>query len=339
MAEYTMPLRWGIIATGGIAQQVASDVIEHSRHEARLVAVASRHLSSAQAFAARFRVRDAYGTHQEIVSVPDLEVGYVATPHTSHLETASLLLNAGIPVLCEKPLTTNPEDTRALIELARKKQTFLMEAVWMRCNPLIRRAAELVRSGALGDITFVRAAFSVSFDVPTSHRLRDPGLGGGAILDLGLYPAHFVELMLGRPARVFARGELDAETGVDASTTALFEFPAANGRPAAQGVAYCSIEAQANQFAEVVGTTGRLEIDGFLNPTQMRLVRPSGESEQFGTSNQGNGYGHEIAEITRCVRAGKIESDLVSWDATINVADMLSAWRAAIDDSTGLVDI
>lgn len=328
MPEYPYPLRWGIAATGGIAQQVAADLLRHPA-DVQLAAVASRDPERAEAFAATFGGEPLGGYAQ--LTTADIDIAYVATPHTDHARTSAMLLAAGIPVLCEKPLTATPTDTRELVALAERTQTFLMEAVWMRCNPLIRRAAELVAAGELGEVLFLRVAFSVSFDVPATHRLRDPKLGGGAILDLGLYPAHFIQLMLGRPVAVTARGSFDPETGVETATTALFDFAAASKHPNAQAVAYTSIRSRADQTAEVMGTGGRLVIDDFLNPTSMRLVRADGSTEVFGTTSTGNGFGHEISEVNRCVRAGLIESRLVSWASTIDVADMMHAWRAAID--------
>ena len=323
------PLRWGIIGTGGLAEQVARDLVTLPS-DASLHAVVSRRQATADAFAARFGCPTALTSVEQLADA-GVDVVWVTSPHTEHARATAHLLERGIPVLCEKPMTTSPDDTRALIALAERHDTFLMEAVWMRCHPLIRHALALAASGEIGDIVHARASFAMAFDVPDDHRLRAP--------DLGVYPVHLIEAFLGRPSSVYARGSF-AGTGVDAMTTAVFDVPATTDRPAAQGVAFAAIEAASDHTAEIIGTNGRLLIGPFfLNPESLRIVRPGRPDEECVTATIGYGYVHEIREVTRCIRMGLSSSPLVSWTSSANAADMLHAWRAALDDPLGLVTI
>lgn len=334
MRPITRPLRWGIVATGGMAATFADD-LRRVPEDAELALVVSRTMAKASAFAERFAIPHAADS---LNALSDVDVVYVATPHSDHAGTTAALLSAGKHVLCEKPLTTTPAETEALFQAAQASGTLLMEAVWMRCNPLIRLATDLVKTGTLGHVRTVHAAFTCAADFADDHRMLDPRLGGGAILDLGVYPAHLIEAILGRPASVYARGSL-ARTGVDATSTAVFNYPATTTRPQATGVAFTSIEADADQRAEIVGTMGRLVIDSFLRPTSMTLTTRDGENKEYVASLPGAGYTFEAQEVARCVRAGLTQSPLISWDSTRNASAMMAAWRTALEHRDGLVQV
>ncbi|HJR37027.1 MAG TPA: Gfo/Idh/MocA family oxidoreductase, partial [Nocardioidaceae bacterium] len=196
------PVRWGILATGKIARSFATDLM--LLPEAELAAVASRRLESARAFADEFGAGAAYGSYAELVADPAVDVVYVATPHALHKENTLLAFEAGKPVLCEKPMTVTAEDAAELVAVAREKRLFLMEAMWMRCNPVIRRLQQLSASGALGRIEQVRADLGFVVDQPPTHRLLAPELGGGALLDMGIYPLTFAQVFLGEPDQMAA---------------------------------------------------------------------------------------------------------------------------------------
>ncbi|MGW2538669.1 Gfo/Idh/MocA family protein, partial [Streptomyces sp. NPDC001499] len=180
-------VRWGVLATGGIAARFTEDLLAMP-DGAEVVAVASRTEASARAFAERFGIERAYGSWAELVADDAVDVVYVATPHSAHREAAGLALEAGKHVLCEKAFTLNAREARELAGLARERGLFLMEAMWTYCNPLVRRITELVRDGAIGEIRTVQADFGFAGTFGAEHRLRDPALGGGALLDLGVYP-------------------------------------------------------------------------------------------------------------------------------------------------------
>ena len=323
---------WGVIGTGDVASSFARD-IALLPDEARLAAVGSRDPARARDFADRHGFGAAYGSYAELVADPGVDIVYVATPHSDHLESARLALRADRPVLVEKPLTLNAHETGELLELARARGLFLMEAVWMRTSPLIRRAAELVAAGEIGQLRHVAADFGFAFAGPDSHRLLDPAVGGGAVLDLGVYPVHAVNLFLGEPTDLHAFGST-ARTGVESHTAALLTYAATADRPPATATVICSLETTMPSSLEIYGTRGRIMIDRFfLRPAEMAVFRgtdPDTEPEVMITQWPGGGYTFEAQEVMRCLRAGTSESPLVPWADTRAVARTLDRWLAAV---------
>ncbi|MGW2849465.1 Gfo/Idh/MocA family protein [Streptomyces sp. NPDC001274] len=320
-------VRWGVLATGGIAATFAEDL--RSMPDMEVVAVASRTDASARAFADRFGIPRAYGDWAALAADEEVDVVYVATPHSAHREAAGLCLEAGKPVLCEKAFTLNAREARELVGIARERGVFLMEAMWTYCNPVVRRMTELVRDGAIGEIRTVQADFGISGPFGPGHRLRDPALGGGALLDLGVYPVSFAQLLLGEPDRVRADAVLSPE-GVDLHTSMLLGWSGAGG---ATALLNCSIVADTPQTASVTGTAGRIEFPrGFFYPERFVLHREGHEPEEFtapaGTALRGMQF--EQAEVARALRAGETESPLVPLDGSLAVMRTLDAVRDRI---------
>ncbi|MEU1278932.1 Gfo/Idh/MocA family oxidoreductase [Streptomyces sp. NPDC005805] len=317
------PLRWGILATGGIAARFTEDLLRMP--DARVVAVASRSESSARAFADRYAIPRAHGSWAALAADEDVDVVYVATPHSAHRAAAGLCLEAGRPVLCEKPFTLNAAEAAELVALARARGTFLMEAMWMYCHPAVRKLTELVRDGAIGEIRTVQADFGFAAPPDAAHRLRDPALGGGALLDLGVYPVAFAQLLLGEPDRVRADALL-SEEGVDLNTGMLLGWDGG-----ATALLSCSITAGTPVTASVSGTLGRIDVpDGFFHPERFVLHRAGAEPEEFAFTGRRDTMEHEAAEVTRALRAGETESPLVPLDGTLAVMRTLDAVRARI---------
>jgi predicted dehydrogenase len=322
---------WGILSTGHIAATFARD-LALLPHEAKLAAVGSRSLAKAAAFAREHGVARAYGSYAELAADDAVDVVYVASTHNDHFESARLCLDAGKAVLVEKPMTVTAAESEALVALARSNDLFLMEAVWTRTNPLVRKAAELVRSGELGAVRHVAASFGFAFEGDASHRLLDPGQAGGAILDLGVYPVHGTNLFLGEPAAVLGYGSR-ASTGVDSHAAATLAYPATDSRPAATASVLCSMEATLPTRLEVYCTAGRVEIDNFIRPDTMSVWRGNAADdslETFTTSWPGRGYTFEAQEVMRCLRAGEIESPLVPWADSLACMRTLERWLAAV---------
>lgn len=321
MAERSV--RWGVLATGGIAAAFTADLVDLP--DAEVVAVASRSTESAKAFAERFGIPRAYGDWRALAQDDDIDVVYVATPHSAHRAAAGLCLEAGRGVLCEKPFTLNTREAEELVALARGRGSFLMEAMWMYCNPLIRRVAELVRDGAVGEVRSVQADFGIAGPFPPSHRLRDPLQGGGALLDLGVYPVSFAQLLLGEPADVTARAVLSDE-GVDLQTGALLSWDSG-----ALASLHCSIVSGTATSASVTGSRGRIDIpDGFFFPDRFVLHRDGRDAEEFAADpadGPRNSLRHEAQEVMRALRAGETESPLVPLDGTLAVMRTLDAIR------------
>ncbi|MFF9426937.1 Gfo/Idh/MocA family protein [Streptomyces sp. NPDC014746] len=313
-------VRWGILATGGTAERFAADL--RTLDGAEVVAVASRAEASAKAFADRCGIPRAYGDWAGLLADGDVDVVYVATPHHAHRAAAGLALEAGKAVLCEKALTLNAAEAAELVTLARGRGLFLMEAMWMYCNPLIRRIAELVRDGAVGEVRTVQADFGLAGPFDPGHRLRDPAVGGGALLDLGVYPVSFAHLLLGEPSAVHAHARLSPE-GVDLNTGMLLGWESG-----ASALLSCSLEADTPLTASVTGTAGRIDLPrGFFFPERFTLHRPGREPEEFTSADDPHSLRHEAAEVARCLRAGATESPLVPLDGSLAVMRTLDAVR------------
>ncbi|MGW4747102.1 Gfo/Idh/MocA family protein [Streptomyces sp. NPDC004290] len=313
-------VRWGILATGGTAERFAADL--RTLDGAEVVAVASRAEATAKDFADRCGIPRAYGDWAGLLADGDVDVVYVATPHHAHRAAAGLALEAGKAVLCEKALTLNAAEAAELVALARGRGLFLMEAMWMYCNPLIRRIAELVRDGAVGEVRTVQADFGLAGPFDPGHRLRDPAVGGGALLDLGVYPVSFAHLLLGEPSAVHAHARLSPE-GVDLNTGMLLGWDSG-----ASALLSCSLEADTPLTASVTGTAGRIDLPrGFFFPERFTLHRPGREPEEFTSADDPHSLRHEAAEVARCLRAGATESPLVPLDGSLAVMRTLDAVR------------
>jgi len=319
-------VRWGVLATGGIAAAFTADLIDMP--DAEVVAVASRTEPSAKAFAERFGIPRAYGEWSALADDENVDVVYVATPHSAHRAAAGLCLEAGRAVLCEKAFTLNAREAGELVQLARSRGQFLMEAMWMYCNPLVRRMKALVDDGAIGDVRTIQADFGLAGPFPPSHRLRDPAQGGGALLDLGVYPVSFAQLLLGEPSDVVSRAVLSDE-GVDLQTGALLSWESG-----ALASVHCSVHGGTPVAASVTGSKGRIDIpDGFFYPDHFVVHRDGHDPEEFRaepSAGPRNSLKHEAAEVMRALRAGETESPLVPLDGSLAVMRTLDAIRNQI---------
>ncbi|MEU9322856.1 Gfo/Idh/MocA family oxidoreductase [Streptomyces canus] len=316
-------VRWGILATGGIAAAFTADLVDLP--DAEVVAVASRSEASAKAFAERFGIERAYGGWDALAEDADIDVVYVATPHSAHRAAAGLCLTAGRNVLCEKAFTLNAREAEELVALAKEHDRFLMEAMWMYCNPLIGRLKALVDDGAIGEIRTVQADFGLAGPFPPAHRLRDPAQGGGALLDLGVYPVSFAHLLLGEPSDVTAKAVL-SEEGVDLQTGALLSWDSG-----ALASLHCSLTGGTATIASVTGSLGRIDIpNGFFHPDRFVLHRDGRDPEEFvadPADGPRNSLKHEAREVMRALRAGESQSPLVPLEGTLAVMRTLDAIR------------
>jgi predicted dehydrogenase len=318
------PLRWGIMATGGISHAFARDLAYLP--EATIVAVGSRTQASADAFGDEFGIAARYGSYEALVEDPDVEAIYISPPHPGHHAAALLAINAGKNVLLEKPFTMDAAEAAELIDAARAKGTFLMEAMWTRHLPHILRVREIVAAGTLGDIVTVTAEHGQWFAHDPEHRIFKPALGGGALLDLGIYPVSFASMVLGTPARVTAVSD-PAFTGVDATTSILFQY--ASG---AHAVLNTTSYALTENAAAINGTQARLEIAGtFYRPSTFAVVDRKGTVlETWDEPHQGGGLRHQAAEVGRRVRAGEKESPRMPLDETLSSMKTMDEIRAQI---------
>ena len=309
MAE---PLGWGLIGTGGIAETFAADLM--FTDSGRVAAVGSRQMDTADRFADRFNIPNRHGSYAALVADPDVDLVYVATPHPLHHGDALLALRAGKPVIVEKPFTLNAAEAQELVATARAEGLFLMEAMWTRFLPHIAQIRRLVADGALGEIVTVTADHGQWFPKDRDFRLFAPELGGGALLDLGVYPVSFASMVLGTPDRIVALID-PAFTGVDGQTSMLFGYPSG-----AQAVLTCTLSAKSPTRAAIVGVDARIEIDGdFYAPASFTLVSRTGERTRVETPHEGRGLWHQADEVAGCLREGLLESPLMPLDESISI--------------------
>jgi predicted dehydrogenase len=309
-------LRWGIIGTGSIAHTFARDLALVAGGD--LVAIGSRTPAGAAAFAREFDVDRAHGSYESLVADPEVDVVYVATPHPLHHDNARLALAAGKPVLVEKPFTMTADEARDLVALARGSGLFLMEAMWTRFLPHVVAIREILARGELGEIVGVEADHGQWFDAVPTSRLFAPELGGGALLDLGVYPVSFASMVLGVPSRVSALVTA-ASTGVDAQTSMLFGYDGG-----AQAVLTCTSRARSATRASIVGTEARLDVEGdFYAPSSFDVVTRGGTRTRHDFDTVGRGLHYEAAEVTRCVLEGRAESLAMPLDESVAVVATL----------------
>ncbi|NUP47875.1 MAG: Gfo/Idh/MocA family oxidoreductase [Catenulispora sp.] len=317
------PVRWGILATGAIAATFTEDLL--TLDDAEVVAVGSRSQAAAQAFADRHGIPRAHGSWAELAADPDVDIVYVATPHSAHHAAAALCLEAGKAVLCEKPLTLDAAQAEDLVRRAEAAGVFFMEAMWTRTVPAILRMVEMVRAGVIGEPRLVTADFSTAFRTGPEHRIRNPELGGGALLDLGVYPLAIARLVFGAPSTVQAVATLTPE-GVDDTTALTLVHPGG-------GVAAltCSISADGTWSATVAGTEGRIEFGRhFTSPSGFDVFRHDDLVERVEEPFLAKGMVHEAIEAQRCLREGLVQSPLAPWAETLGVMRTMDEVRAQI---------
>jgi predicted dehydrogenase len=310
------PLRWGILGTGLIAETFTTDL--KLTDSGIVAAVGSRTQEAADRFAQKHGIDRAHSSYESLVADPEIDVVYVATPHPMHRDNAILALEAGKPVLVEKPFTMNAVEAREIVAVAREKKLFAMEAMWTRFLPHMMVVRDWLTQGVLGEIVSVSADHGQWFAEDPDFRLFAPALGGGALLDLGIYPVSFASMVLGTPDRIVSIGD-PAFTGVDAQTSMLFGY-----ETGAQAILTCTLRAKSPTTASIVGTDARIEIDGdFYAPASVRLIPRLGEPFLVTSEHRGRGLRHQADEVAHRLAAGDLESPLMSLDETISIMETI----------------
>ena len=317
-------MRWGVISPGHIADQFTATA--HRATASRVVAVSSRSRQRAEAFAATHGIESAFDSVQEMLAAGGLDAVYIASPHAQHYELARPVLEAGIPVLVEKAFTLNTEQARELLELARERGVFAMEAMWARFLPQYDVLRQVLASGILGDVVEVAADHGQTFPADPTHRMFDPAQGGGALLDLGVYPISFAQMVLGDLSDLAVRGSL-TDTDVDAYVGLL-----AVGADGARARLSATLLSRTPTEAVVSGTAGSAHLAGaFFAPSTLTVSLHDGRSARFEHPGApGDGMAYEIAEAARRITAGELESPLMSWADTLEVMSTMDAVRAEL---------
>jgi len=322
--SYTgLEFRWGIISTGGIATAFARDLSYLNNHVVK--AVGSRARQPAQDWAMEFPGCKAYGSYEELVNDPDIDAIYVATPHTSHVANTILALNAGKPVLCEKPFAINADEARQMRDAAKQNNVALMEAMWTRYLPHIYKVREILASGVIGKVIALEADHGQRLADYSNPRHWEPELAGGALLDLGIYPVSFAHMVLGTPQKITATASF-TDKGVDAQTSAIFDYSTG-----AQAVLSTTLSAKTQNTAFISGELGRIEVETvFYSPTSVKVIMHDGSVTQYPNQYQGHGLREQAQYFSELIQRGEKESSLLNLDESIAIMESLDEIRKQI---------
>jgi len=313
-------IRWGILGTGKIARRLAKAIAVLP--DAELAAIGSRSAETAEAFGHEFSVPCRFDRYEDLVACPDVDVVYVATPHSRHLQDATLALEAGKPVLCEKPLTVNVREAEELIATARRERLFLMEAMWTRFVPAVVRLREWIEEGAIGEIRFLTANIGKHHAFDPDSRLFDRELAGGALLDVGVYPVSFASMLLGTPSE--ASGVMQkASSGVDEQCSISLAYPSGALTSFA-----ATLVGDTPQDGLIIGTKGWIHVHrSITHPETLTRGSLTGEPKTLEIPHLGNGYPHQVIEVMKCLRAGRMESEIMSLDESLSIIRTLDSIR------------
>jgi len=313
-------IKWGIISTGWIAHKFATALQVVTNSE--IHAVGSRNLETAKQFAAEYNIPKAYGSYEELVSDPDIDIVYIGTPHNLHLENTLLAFENNKNVLCEKPMGVNLKETTLMLEKAKEKNLFLMEALWSRFLPNIIKTKELIDAGEIGEIKLLTATFSIFSENGPEHRQFNIDLCGGTILDIGIYNIFLSLLLLGKPHGISAMAGLSNQGG-DNSCSYTFKY-----EKDTLAVMYSSFIAAQDVVAEIHGTNGKIMLSHlWFCPGDVKLCYHDGTEKVFNFEFKSNGYEFEAEAVANCLLEGQTQSDLWSWNDSIELITVMDSVR------------
>jgi predicted dehydrogenase len=311
---------WGILAPGRIAHKFTSDL--KLLPNANLYAVGSRNEQRASEFALQYGIEKAYGSYEDLAADPQIDVIYIASPHVRHYPDTLLCLNQGKAVLCEKPVAMNQKQYQIMIDTARKNNVFFMEALWTRFIPSFIKFKELVDSGTIGDIKIIESDFCFKAPYDKKGRLFNPLLGGGSLLDIGIYPIFMALSLAGVPEYIRSIVKIGT-TNIDESCTILFRHISG-----ILSTLYSSIVNNGRTQTNVYGSKGYIRLNTMWHmPTSIDLILDKESPKHFSFKEPGNGYQYEAIEVMKCLDTGKIASDIFSWEMSTDLISTLDLIR------------
>ena len=313
-------IKWGIIGLGKIAQKFVNDLKLMGNVE--LEAVASRDFIKSEAFATKYHSKKFYGSYNALLEDKFVDIVYIATPHNSHAQLTILALEHQKAVLCEKPFAINKQQVFNMVEASKKHNLFLMEALWTRFLPAIIKIKTIIENGELGEIKYINADFSFKAS-PTIQRIHDKALGGGSILDIGIYPIFLAYLILGIPDKIMAKAHY-FESGADSQVSIIFDYKNA------QAVLFSSFNSNSKREAKISGTLGEIVIDSPWNETSSFSVFKDNKEEKISLPISGKGFTHQISECNSCLLENRTQSSLWSHQNSIELITLLDAVREEI---------
>jgi len=318
----TEKIKWGIIGLGTIAHQFANDLM--LVEEAELVAVASRSFDKAQEFAEKYDCKKAHDSYDAIINDPEIDILYIATPHNSHAVLTIKALQNNKHVLCEKPLALNYNDALQMIEASRKNNKFFMEAFWTRFNPSFREAFSKIKNGEIGEVKYINADFAFCANLEgIGNRNTDLKLGGGALLDIGVYPLFLCYIVLGIPNEIVAMSNF-YKTGADVQTSMILQYENA------QAILHASFVSTSNIKATINGTKGRINLNTLWHEAQSFTLNADNKEEEILLPTKGKGFTYEIEECHHCIKENRIESELWSHQNSLELINIVDQVRSQI---------
>jgi len=319
--------KWGIIGAGNIAKDFLEDLKHLADQPQKVTAVVSHTITGAKDFASQCGVPLYYDDMEKFINDTKVDAVYIATPHTSHYEQALVCLQNKIPVLCEKPMAINSEQAKDLIRESAGSETFLMEGMWIRFLPSIKQVIELVQKDTIGQVIAIKATMSYKAPSDPGNRFFNPGLGGGSLLDLGIYPVYLSLLLLGRPAKIKALCKL-SDKQIDESCAMLFQYEGGQ-----YAILDSSIIVQTDQTATIYGDKGTIKILEQWNerPAGIVLQLYNGEVKKYPCQWQGRGLQYEVEEAVRCIKNKQLQSDLLSHQVSIDLAEIMEDIRRQVN--------
>jgi predicted dehydrogenase len=324
MGNVAAVLRWGILGTGWIASEFTQDLLANGM---TVAAVGSRTQASADEFAARFGIQKAHASYEALAADPGVDAIYVSTPHPFHYDNARLALNAGKHVLVEKVFTLNAKEAREVVELAEAKNLVVLEAMWTRWLPHMLRVREIIAAGTLGEVRTVIADHNQHISGDPTNRLNNPDLGGGALLDLGIYPVSLAWDIFGKPSTILSLSSPVLATGVDRQTAILFGYEGGQ-----QAVLHAALDTAGSNTAAIIGTEGRIEIDPvWYTPTSFTVYDASNAViERFEHSVTRRGMQYQAKALEKLVATGAREGVELPPSETVAIMESLDEIRRQI---------
>ena len=315
-------IRWGILATGGIAAKFAKGLTVLP--DAELFAVGSRTEKTAEDFAREFGAQRAYSSYNQLAKDKNVDVIYISSPHPFHMENTILCLEAGKAVLCEKPFAINAQQAGRMIEIAGKQKVFLMEAMWTRFIPVMRKVRDILQQGLIGQVQFLHANFGYRAQWNPTHRLFDAELGGGAFLDVGVYCLSLASMVFGKPPSKISSMAHIGTTGIDEQSAFILGYDKGS-----MAVLTSAISTNTANEAVISGTKGAIRIQApFHCPTQAVISIERQAERLIEIPLEGSGYNYEAQEVMDCIRAGKLESDTIPLKETLEIIETMDKIRA-----------
>jgi len=315
-------IKWGILGCGNIANKFASDLALIS--DAELYAVTSRSMKKAANFKQKHNAVIAYDNYDQFLKDETIDIVYIATPHSSHANLSIRAMENGQHVLCEKPLALNKKETQRITDTSYRTNRFFMEALWTRFNPNIIEIKKRIDNGEVGQIKYIHADFSFKSDKPLESRVINLDLGGGAILDIGIYPAFLAYILLGIPQEILAKSIFHEITKCDMQTSMIFQYEKA------QAILYCSFASNSNNSARISGTEGQIILEDSWHAPQGYTLIKNDMKKKINIPIIGKGFSHEIIECHKCLQSNKIESDNWSHQNSLDLITILDQVREQV---------